>query len=168
MNTSEDTSQDTSKKRKGKRRVKRNTIEALELHNNGVSCEKIAKLQGVSKATIVRDISKLTELMPDNTVLDNLDKHKISLLKATLYNMLSGLNESDKMEKASLNNVAYALTQIHTALRLEEGKSTSNVSYADALRELKLAKKELSEINRSSAREFHESTDSIPIIRECQ
>jgi len=162
------TSKNTSDKRKRTRRVKRNTIEALELHNNGVTCENIAKLQGVSKATIVRDIRKLTEIIPHNTVLDKLEKHKISLLKTTLYNMLSGINDPDKMKSASLNNVAYALTQIHTALRLEEGKSTSNVSYADALRELKLAKKELSEINRSSPQEFHESADSIPIIRECQ
>ena len=39
--------------------------------------------------------------------------------------MLQDLSSEDKRAKASLNNVAYAFNQIHTARRLEEGKSTA-------------------------------------------
>ena len=38
------------------------------------------------------------------------------------------MNAKTKVQKASLNNVAYAFSQIHTARRLEEDKSTSNQS----------------------------------------
>jgi len=95
---------------------------------------------------------------------------KVPLLKATLARTLNGLNDPDKMEKASLNNVAYALTQVHTALRLEEGKSTANVSYADALRELKAAKMELKNLNENNppaaAGAEVPQTYNIPIIKD--
>jgi hypothetical protein len=87
--------------------------------------------------------------------------------------MAVALNDPGKIESASLNNVAYALTQVHGALRLEEGKSTSNLSYCDTLKALREAKDELKKLNESNTQILpaevsppKEEPYSIPIIRE--
>ena len=75
----------------------------------------------------------------------------------------------DKLEKASLNNTAYALSQVHGALRLEQGQSTSNISYADALASLREAKTELKKLNESVQQETcapAAEPEAIPIIKE--
>lgn len=47
--------------------------------------------------------------------------------------MIASLADPEKLAKASLNNVAYAFQQVHTARRLEEGKSTENKSIITAM-----------------------------------
>ena len=41
---------------------------------------------------------------------------------------VASLTDPETLKKASLNNRAYAFTQVHQARRLEEGKSTENVN----------------------------------------
>jgi predicted transcriptional regulator len=150
---------------------KRNTIQALTLRKAGMSYDKIAKIQGVTHNTIRSDIDKLNALIPNNTMLEQIDHVKVPLLKGTMVRLLEGINAEDKIDKATTNNLAYAFTQIHNALRLEEGKSTSNISYADALAKLKSAKRELGMLNDSNqgARESAQSeTFTIPVVQERQ
>ena len=56
------------------------------------------------------------------------------LLSAAEFELLRKLVDAGKIEKASLNNMAYAFSQIHTARRLEDGKTTSNVGVAVEVR----------------------------------
>lgn len=158
----------------GKKRIsskrKMDFNKALILRAKGNSYRDIAKQVGVSNGSVVRSaINNFLNALPDTDQLNRLDKLKIPVLKASLGNLLVAMNDPNKIQKASLNNAAYALTQVHTALRLEEGKSTSNVSYADTLRALKLAKEELRMLNESngqvSGAEPQESF-TIPIIQE--
>ena len=60
--------------------------------------------------------------------VESYENAKQQLLSHTEERLMATLLDEDKLEKASLNNVAYAFTQIHTALRLEKGKSTSNIN----------------------------------------
>ena len=49
--------------------------------------------------------------------------------EGTAFNTIMPWNsDEEKLKKASLNNVAYAFNQIHTARRLEQGLSTGNVA----------------------------------------
>ena len=41
--------------------------------------------------------------------------------------LMASLLDPERLAKASLNNVAYAFTQIHQAGRLEQGKTTENI-----------------------------------------
>ena len=123
---------------------------ALILRSKGMSYTDIAHKVGVSNHSVVsKGIKNFLASLPSNEQLKELERLKIPILKATMSKMVVGLNDQDKMKAASLNNVAYAFTQVHTALRLEEGKSTSNVSYADSLKALKDAKEELRKLNES-------------------
>lgn len=54
-------------------------------------------------------------------------------MSAAEEQLIASLLDPDKIAKASLNNVAYAFQQIHTARRLEEGKSTENKSIISAM-----------------------------------
>ena len=62
--------------------------------------------------------------------------------------MVQAMMDPESIAKASLNNRAYAFTQVHNARRLEEGKSTSNVSYADFTRQMSDLDREIAELER--------------------
>lgn len=61
----------------------------------------------------------------ERNVLDSYKKNRIEVLQGIQVKLLSQINE-DKLKKASVNNIAYAFQQFHTAERLESGQSTSN------------------------------------------
>jgi hypothetical protein len=63
----------------------------------------------------------------DPASLKAYQEHKPSLLNAVEQRLLRSLIDEGKIEKASLNNVAYAYQQVANQNRLESGKSTSNV-----------------------------------------
>ncbi len=158
-------------KSKIKRKPKkdRNILQTLDLRKSGMSLKDIGDIQGVDRQTVALDIARLNALIPNNSTIESLDKMKVPILKGTMLKLIEGMNSQDKLKDASLNNAAYAFTQVHTALRLEEGKSTSNVSYADSLRALKEAKEELKKLNDSNEDVVcvePEPEYSIPIVRQ--
>ncbi len=156
--------------RKRKPKKDRNILQTLDLRKSGMSLQDIGDIQGVDRQTVALDIARLNKLIPNNTTIESLDKMKVPILKGTMLKLIEGLNSQEKMKDASLNNAAYAFTQIHTALRLEEGKSTSNVSYADSLRALKEAKEELKKLNNFNdaviKAELEPAEYIIPIVRQ--
>ena len=70
-------------------------------------------------------------------VVDTYQSNRNNVLSATELNLVSSLHDKDKLQKASLNNVAYAMTQVANLRRLEAGKSTHNLGVSI---ELKLSK----------------------------
>lgn len=158
----------------GKKRVsskrKMDLNKALILRAKGISYNNIAPLVGVSNGSVVRKgIENFLQSIPSDDILERLEKLKIPILKSTLGNLVSCLNDPDKIKSASLNNAAYAFTQVYNALRLEQGKSTSNISYADSLAALKAAKNELKLLNESNSQQDEEEPEGeyvIPVIKE--
>jgi hypothetical protein len=71
------------------------------------------------------------ENLPNSQELERLDSVRGEMIKATYFTNLSHLSDPAKLKKASLNNVAYSTGQLHNMLRLEEGKSTSNIFSAE-------------------------------------
>ena len=110
----------------------------LEKH---LTYDQIAELTGMPKTTVYERLSWFEKLVKDPEQLQAYREQRGVLLSGVEAQLLTELANSDKLEKASLNNVAYAFGQIHTARRLEEGKSTSNLSVHATLIEMVCAGK---------------------------
>jgi len=115
---------------------------------NGLSFAEIGKTLDYSEPYIYRTYEKFKGLIQDTDTIKIFEDNRIKFLSSIEMNMLQDLTSETKREKASLNNVAYAFNQIHTARRLEQGLSTGNVAisietvYQDAEKEAKALRKE--------------------------
>ena len=134
----------------------------IELRTKGVSFQAIGKELGMSKPNVIYYWKKIVTLLnPD--ILKEFERKKVSLYKTAEMLLLSEVMNPDKLQKASLNNAAYALAQVHTARRLEEGLSTSNLCYAEIL----MQKDELDrKINILQDQYHFESTPDTQIISQ--
>lgn len=102
----------------------------LKLALVGTRPSEISKLTGV-EITSVKNFTKSIK-----EVLTNFDPNKllayrentVSILQSLEAEMLQYMASPEKLEKAPLNQVAYAYEVMHKARRLEEGKSTENHS----------------------------------------
>jgi len=108
---------------------------ALELALNGWRYSEIASRYAVSESAVAQALAKYQNLLNglQNGELESYRKNRTELFTATERELMASLTHPDKLAKASLNNVAYAFQQIHTARRLEEGKSTENKSIITAM-----------------------------------
>lgn len=108
---------------------------ALELAVQGWRYADIATRYNVSESAIKQALAKYQNLLNglQHGELEQYRKHRTELFTVTERELMCSLTDPDKLAKASLNNVAYAFQQIHTARRLEEGKSTENKSIITAM-----------------------------------
>ncbi len=97
----------------------------LELKLLGWTYEAIGKYYGKTKPTIWGRLKPFRDLV-DQDGLAEADSQRVGLLKAAQFKVLTELVRKGKLEKASVNNLAYAHTQLHNSERLEAGKSTGN------------------------------------------
>jgi hypothetical protein len=88
---------------------------------------------GKSASGVHKAISGLIGLIEDAELIKGFEDIKTSVLSATEALLLANMVDSTKLEKANLNNVAYAFTQVHQANRLERGQSTQNLAGIYAL-----------------------------------
>lgn len=95
---------------------------------NGLTFQEIADHFGVSRQAIHQRLSRFIDILGDADTIKAYEEHKPSLLSAVENKLLQQLIDGDKLEKASLNNAAYAFNTIYQCNRLERGKSTENVS----------------------------------------
>lgn len=94
---------------------------------NRLPITEIARIHGVSKQAISQACQRLDEIVPDLETLHAYREVKPALFDAVEQRLMASLVDPEAIAKASLNNRAYAFTQIHTAGRLERGQSTANV-----------------------------------------
>ena len=108
---------------------------ALELALTGWRYSEIAARYGVSESAVAQALGKYQHLLNglQNGELAEYKKARTELFTITERELMCSLTDPDKLAKASLNNVAYAFQQVHTARRLEEGKSTENKSIITSL-----------------------------------
>jgi predicted DNA-binding protein YlxM (UPF0122 family) len=98
-----------------------------EMKLKGASYEMIARAEGVSRRAVVNALKMFEPIFVEIKNLKTFREVKTDLIDATQLRLLKSMNDEDKISKASLNNVAYAFTQMHQAGRLERGQSTANV-----------------------------------------
>lgn len=104
------------------------TAKVLELRARGLSQSEIAGAVGLSETRVKQLVQQFKPVFRE---LENIEKYqqvRKDLLTATELQLLKSLNDPEKLDKASLNNVAYSFSAVHSARRLEAGLSTSNAS----------------------------------------
>ncbi len=94
---------------------------------NRLSYAEIAKALDVPKSTVHAALSKLRKLMPDPEAVKAFEEVEASILTSAKERLLRSLLDEDAIEKASLNNRAFAFSQIATQERLTKGKTTQNI-----------------------------------------
>lgn len=108
---------------------------ALELALKGLPYQDIADKFGVHVTSVKRALSTYQHLLNDLQpgALEAYRAKRTDLFTIVEREMMCSLLDPSAMAKASLNNRAYAFQQVHTARRLEEGKSTENRSIITAM-----------------------------------
>ena len=106
-----------------------NIAEALKLRLvNHLSYQEIADRYGVCKSAVYQALKRFLSILVEPDELAAYKNHKVDLLSSAEMKLLERLVNDEVMEKASLNNVAYAFKQLFDSGRLEQGKSTGNIN----------------------------------------
>lgn len=114
--------------------------EALKLRLvNKLTFDEIAKRFNCHKSAVHAALSRFTKILKEPGELEAYSKYKADLLNSAELTLLEKVMDTETIEKASLNNAAYAFTALHNAGRLERGKSTQNVD----IRQLTMTLEEL-------------------------
>ena len=111
--------------------------EAMKLRlKHGLSFGQLAVYYGIPKPTIHSKLRSLIRVLGDADLNRLYAEQRAEVLNGTERLLISHLIDADKLKSATLNNVAYAFQQVHTARRLEEDLSTANVSSKMQVRDL--------------------------------
>jgi predicted DNA-binding protein YlxM (UPF0122 family) len=110
-----------------------NKGEALELYFvKGLTMQQIADHFGVDKSAVSRAIHGFLAILEKPESIQSYKKSKPNVLTAVEMRLVEELINPDKLKEASLNNVAYAMQQIHNILS-QETKSGSIEGKASAV-----------------------------------
>lgn len=113
------------------------TIIALRKRN--LTYTQIAKTLGCSKMNIQERLKKIHNEIER---VDDFKKHKADILAIHQNRLISSITP-EVIEKAGLKDRAIAFGVMYDKERLERGKSTQNVAYADLVRMREQKEKEL-------------------------
>lgn len=97
------------------------------LHGN--TDENIAKIFGTSRQAVTKRLKPFHDILTDQGTLDTFRGNYTNILRNSSFTLMQALHDPDKIEAASLNNVAYAFNTVANHLRLEENKTTDNVGF---------------------------------------
>ena len=104
--------------------------QVFKLRAEGKTNADISKLLGYSQPYIGKVIKQFKKILKHPDVLDTYNNNRTQVLNSIELTLLDNMVQEDKLQKASLNNVAYAMTQTSNLRRLESGESTVNVGIA--------------------------------------
>ena len=93
----------------------------------GLSEVDIGKYFGVSHQAVNEKIKRFKELLLNPEDLELYREKKVELNESIELGLLALLADPKKMEAASLNNAAFAYSQVFNATRLLRNQSTSNI-----------------------------------------
>ena len=115
--------------RKIGKRPKWDVIEAMRLkYKNKLSFDSIGAIYGVTGQAIEQGIKRVWGMVPDIAEMKAFEHNKPLLLTMAEQKILGKIVDDKVLQKASLNNLAYSLQNIHNINRLEQGKSTENLN----------------------------------------
>ena len=102
---------------------------AYELrYGRGLSYATIGKIFGCTDSVVHSALKRFEALIGNPEELRAYDENRPQLLAAVERTLVEDISDEGRRAKASLNNVAYALTQVSNLRRLEQGKATSHVA----------------------------------------
>ena len=116
-------------------RQKIDVAKALKLRLQGNTLEEIGKVFDCSRAAVHEALQRFEAFTSkaEAGTLTAYSEHRAELFNVVEHHLTASLLDPDAMQKASLNNRAYALKVIHEARRLETGQSTGNISILASL-----------------------------------
>ena len=100
------------------------TKKILNLHAKGLNNTQIAKQVDCNRVTVTRTLKRFKETFKNLDDVEAYQQHKADLFSAAEMTILNSMVQDDKIEKATLNQSAYALQVLHNAGRLERGQAT--------------------------------------------
>jgi len=114
--------------------------------NNKLSYQQIANILDAPKSTVHASLKPFIALIENPKAAEAYGDNRAPLLNSIEMGILCKLMDEDKVKKATLGNMAYALDKITQARRLEEGKSTANVDARVLTADLSKIDKEIAEL----------------------
>ena len=106
-----------------------NILEALDLRlKHKHTYQEIANKYNVSKQAIEQALRKFISIIKTPEQLRAYDSKENDILKSIELELLINMVDSDKIKKATQGNLGYVYKNIRTERRLNEGKSTHNLS----------------------------------------
>ena len=98
----------------------------------GLTLQEIADKFGVTKQAVHGALARFDNLLKNNDIRPTYQANKASVLENIQVEILSNMVDPARLEKASVNNLAYAAGQLDNMIRLERGQSTANIQTYDA------------------------------------
>lgn len=136
-------------KKLAKKKLVVDVPKALQLrHAHGLTDAQIARQFGCSRQAVQQALSRFRRILLPASELQAYQEKKAGILESVEATLVCDLVDPARRKKASLNNTAYALSQVANMTRLEKGLSTSNVAYVDmaaSLDEIQQQRKQLEE-----------------------
>ena len=122
---------------------------ALELRRlKNLSYAEVGKIMNRSAQAIQQGLKRFEKILLPQEELETYRGNKADILESVEYELLNECVDTDKVKKASLNNVAYSLNVLNNMTRLEKDKSTTNIAFkdmSDDLDEVQRERKQLEE-----------------------
>lgn len=137
--------------------------EALKLRiKHKLSFEEIAKRFDCSAQAVQQRLSKFLAILKDPDELQAYEENKSAILSSIEIEMLQKMLDPETLQKASLNNTAYAFQQVFNANRLTKGQATEifdNFTIQASLEEIRKRKEEL--LKELQVKDVTEATEEI-------
>lgn len=111
-----------------------------------MSYQEIADKFGCNKSTVHIALKRFEAIIREPAEIEAYRQSKADLLESAELQILEKLVDGETIQKASLNNAAYAFTALHNAGRLERGKSTANVDIRHTQEEIEVLDAEYKEL----------------------
>ncbi len=118
-------------------------IDLLKMKMSNMTNSEIARVYDITPAAISYRLSSVInklELLSDKDKLAEYKAKKVDILTGVEYEILKYMTSKSTLKAASLNNLAYSLQNINNISRLEQGKSTANLSHLHQLHDSLQAK----------------------------
>jgi len=109
---------------------------ALELRLRGYSYQDIANRFKCQKSTVCQALQKFLKLLDNPDLVNAYKQHEADILAAAKSRIVTRIIEPSVLKKASVNNLAYAFTQLNQAERLSRGQSTQNIDIHSQIEKL--------------------------------
>lgn len=115
---------------------------------NELTYQQIADLFKVSPAAVHERLKPILKFI-DNPDIHNLYRaNKATIAESVQYQYLEALLDTERMKKASANNMGYVVQVLDNMIRLEQNKPTSNVAVHAIIQQRK-QEREVNEIKGS-------------------
>jgi len=119
---------------------------------NKLSWADIARIGNTSPTNVMQRYNRFIANLPDAEELALYQQQRAELLSQAELTLLKHIFDPKKLAKASINNIAYAFTQIFQARRLESNQSNINIAIAEVVDRKRKLEQEIASIEAEIAK----------------